>query len=127
MSLELMAAQINHGRAEPVLCLRKGDGGNAYAGLFGHGEPGLRYGQSRDILPAMAAGLDEVWVAGAHRELAAELLPQARVHDSGVDSPDVLTLHQMLTARGDDTRLVPAASAVNEGSQEFHGRTAVHT
>jgi tRNA threonylcarbamoyl adenosine modification protein YeaZ len=120
-SLELICRQAHSARRGPLLCLRKGEGGNAYAGLFASGgATQMRYGQRSVIVPAMAGDLDRVWVAGAYRDEVAGLLPGVTVADTGVENPDVATLYQAAAADADPGRLVPAASPVNEGSKIFH-------
>lgn len=121
-SLELMATEACQGWDGPVLCLRKGEGGNAYAGLFTGGEAAeLRYGPRSAIIPALAGGADRVRLAGAYADEAAGLLPGVTVERTGIESPGVGTLYRAaLAARGDPERLVAAASPVNEGSKIFH-------
>lgn len=124
-SLELLAIEARAACRGPLLCLRKGEGGNAYAALFGAaGDAGdggvtMRYGPRAQIVPAMVGDIDRLCVAGAYRDEAARLLPGVMVEDSGVESPSVDTLYQV-AAVGGPGRLVPAASPLNEASPAFH-------
>lgn len=121
-SLELMAMEAQKAHRGPLLCLRKGEGGNAYAGLFVNGElADARYGLRSSIVPAMVGDLNGVHVAGAYKDEVARLLPDLTVGDTGIESPDIITLYQAaLAGQEDPGRLVQAASPVNEGSKIFH-------
>jgi tRNA A37 threonylcarbamoyladenosine modification protein TsaB len=120
-SLELMAIAAKQGRG-PVLCLKRGQGGNTYAGLFAGGEPAdLRHGPLGAVVPALAGGLASVRVAGAAAGEVAGLLPDVTVTDSGIAEADVAVLYQAAReAMADPQRLVPAASPLNEASRIFH-------
>ncbi|HEV2373286.1 MAG TPA: hypothetical protein VGS19_14070 [Streptosporangiaceae bacterium] len=122
-SLELMAVGVWEAQTGPVLCLRKGEGGNAYAGLFvDHRTVGMCYGPLSVIVTELAGDLAEVSVAGAHRLETADLLPGVLVHDSGIEAPSVLTLYQAMLAPREGNHPVAFASPVNEASQVFHER-----
>jgi tRNA A37 threonylcarbamoyladenosine modification protein TsaB len=121
-SLELMAVEAREIQPSPALCLRKGEAGNVYAGIFteDHGAR-LRYGPLRATVTALAGEHAKIAVAGAHRQAAAGLLTGAHVCDTGIDQPGVATLYAMMRARrGEPGRLVPLASPLNEGSRVFH-------
>jgi tRNA threonylcarbamoyl adenosine modification protein YeaZ len=121
-SLELMAADSYEIEASPALCLTKAEGGNAYAGLFTDGQTvEIRYGLREVIVPEMAGNLGKLCVAGAYRELAADLLPNANVRDTGIEKPSVLALYRMSQLPNKDPRrVVPAASPLNEASNIFN-------
>ena len=127
-SLELMAVAALDGAGDgaagrgPVLCLKRGQGGNSYAGLFAVGEPpDLRHGPPGEVVPALAGDLASVLVAGLVAGDVAGLLPGVAVAGSGVAEADVAVLHRAAqAARTDPGRLVPAASPLNEASRIFH-------
>lgn len=119
-SLELMALAAT--RRGPLLCLKRGTGGNTYGALFVDGEvTEMRYGPAGSIVPDLAAGLADVYVAGASEDEVAGLLPGVTVRDTGIANADVTVLYQAARAAlADPDRLVPIATAVNEGSLMFH-------
>jgi tRNA threonylcarbamoyladenosine biosynthesis protein TsaB len=119
-SLELMAIAAPRVPESPLLALKRGTGGNTYAGLFSHGGP------ARSIVPELAAGLAAVRVAGVPADDVAGFLPGVTVTDTGIVDADVLVLYQAARAAMADepARLVPLASAINEGSLIFHQATA---
>lgn len=121
-SLELMALAALGARSGPLLCLKRGTGANTYGALFVNGEvTEMRYGPAGSIVPDLAAGLAEVHVAGASADEVAGLLPGTTVRDTGIANADVTVLYQAARAAlADPERLVPAATAVNEGSLMFH-------
>jgi tRNA threonylcarbamoyladenosine biosynthesis protein TsaB len=121
-SLELMAIAAGRGHQGPVLCLKRGQGGNTYAGLFADGEPAdLRHGPLGEVVAAMAGGLGCVRVAGAAAGDVAGLLPDVAVTGTGIAEADVAVLYRAArAAMADPERLVPAASPLNEASRIFH-------
>lgn len=120
-ALELMAVEAAESGAAHVLCLRNAGSGNVYAGLFrGHTTVGLRHGPFEPVVAAMVGELPEVSVAGAFRQEAARTLPWTVVADTGIEVPDVLTLHRLLAGpAGDRLRSGPAATPLNEMSTVF--------
>jgi tRNA threonylcarbamoyladenosine biosynthesis protein TsaB len=126
-SLELMAIAAPPVPGSPVLCLKRGVGGNTYAGLFVDGAVAeLRHGPASAIVPEIAAGRAEVRVAGVPAADVAGFLPGVTVTDTGIADADVIVLYQAARAALADEpeRLVPLAGAVNEGSLIFHQATA---
>jgi tRNA threonylcarbamoyl adenosine modification protein YeaZ len=121
-SLELMALAAVPARRGPLLCLKRGTGGNTYGALFVDGEvTEMRYGPAGSIVPDLAAGLAEVCVAGLPEDEVARLLPGVTIRDTGIANADVTVLYQTARAAlADPERLVTAATAVNEGSPMFH-------
>jgi tRNA threonylcarbamoyl adenosine modification protein YeaZ len=122
-SLELMASAAKQTHRGPLLCLKRGMGGNTYAGLFVNGEIAeMRLGPPRSIVPIIAAGLETICVAGTSTDDVTDLLPGVTVRDSGITNADVAVLYQAArtVVVADPKRLVPAASPVNEGSWIFH-------
>ena len=125
-SLELMAIAARRVHQGPLLGLKRGVGGNTYAGLFINGEVAeLRHGPAGAIVPEIAANLEGVGVAGVPADDVAGLLPGAAVTDTGIADADVVVLYQAARAAmaDDPARLVPLASAINEGSLIFHQAT----
>jgi tRNA threonylcarbamoyl adenosine modification protein YeaZ len=124
-ALELMAIEADETETETdtahVLCLRNAGSGNVYAGLFrGHTTVGLRHGPFEPVVAAMVKELREVSVAGAFRQEVARTLPRTVVKDTGIEAPDVLTLHRVLVgATSDRLRSGPAATPLNEMSTVF--------
>jgi len=126
-SLELMAIAARRIHEGPLLCLKRGVGGNTYAGLFINGAvAAMRHGPASAILPEIAAGLEEVRVAGVPGADVAGFLPGVTVTDTGIADADVIVLYQAARAAMADEpeRLVPLAGAINEGSLIFHQATA---
>jgi tRNA threonylcarbamoyladenosine biosynthesis protein TsaB len=122
-SLELMAIAARRVHQGPLLCLKRGVGGNTYAGLFVNGEIAeLRHGTASAIVPEIAARLETVGVAGVPADDVAGFLPGVTVTDTGIAEADVVVLYQAARAALADepARLVPLASAINEGSLIFH-------
>lgn len=121
-SLELMANEAQQNRDLPVLCMRKAQGENAYAGFFTrHGSPQLRYGRLRSLVAELVGDYREICVAGAHRAIVSDVLPEGQVHDTGIDTPSVLTLCRILTGSDKDLRLRSAmATPLTEAAMVFH-------
>ena len=128
-SLELMAIAAQQRHRGPFLCLKRGQGGNMYAGLFRDGEmTQMRHGAPASVLPALAGDLVEICVAGAARDEVAPFLPGVAVADAGIAEADVLVLYQAgLAAAAGSDRLVPAASPINEASRILHEGAASST
>jgi len=121
-SLELMAMAAQQAYRGPVLCLKRGLGGNTYAALFADGETvDMRYGPPGSAVPAVADGLARVCVAGTATDDVAGLLPGVVVEVSTIEDADVGVLYRAArAAAADPERVVPAASPLNEGSRIFH-------
>lgn len=121
-SLELMAAQVLANHDLPVICMRKSQGGNVYAGLFTKlGPPTLRYGQLSQTIAELAGDVRELCVAGAHSSAVSDVLPQARVHVTGIDVPSVLTLYRILTdPNRDHGQPTALATPLTEAATVFH-------
>src|SRR5215472_5605089 len=97
-SLELIATEVLVNNDLPVICMRKSQGGNVYAGLFTKlGPPTLRYGQFNQTIAELAGDAQELCVAGAYSSAVSDALPKSRVHVTGVDVPSALTLHRILS------------------------------
>ncbi|HEX8629714.1 MAG TPA: tRNA (adenosine(37)-N6)-threonylcarbamoyltransferase complex dimerization subunit type 1 TsaB [Catenuloplanes sp.] len=118
-SLEVLAVQAAAEAPHlPVLCVRRTQGGVVFAGLYpagftgpvaGDHPPVLRTGPLAETVSALVSGVTEFTVAGPCRGELKELLPDRRVHDSGVEFPSVLALHQLLAARGARAVFAPFA------------------
>jgi tRNA threonylcarbamoyladenosine biosynthesis protein TsaB len=121
-SLELMAIAAQQAHRGPILCLKRGLGGNTYAALFADGEiVDMRHGPPGSVVPAVTDGLATVCVAGAAKEDVAGLLAGVVVEHSGIEEADVAVLYRTArAAAADPERLVPAASPLNEASRIFH-------
>jgi tRNA threonylcarbamoyladenosine biosynthesis protein TsaB len=122
-SLELMAIAAQQAGDSPLLCLKRGAGGNIYAGLFVNGEAvEMRHGPPSSVIPEIAAGLETVLLTGMPIDEVAGLLPGVTVLDTGIAEADVTVLYQAARAAldGEPDRFVPVASAINEGSLIFH-------
>ncbi len=129
-SLELMAIAARQAYHGPFLCLKRGQGGNCYAGLFADdGTAELRHGLASEIVPPLAGDLETVRVAGMAVDEVAHLLPGVTVTDAGISEANVAVLYgsarAALSGSGQD-RLVPAATAINEASRIFHEPAASH-
>ena len=124
-SLELMAIAAAEQHDGPFLCLRRGTGGNTYAGLFGGQLAELRHGPHDSVVPSIAGGLDRVSLAGVPAADVAGLLPGVTITDTGIAEADVTVLYQTArAAMSDPERLVTIASPVNEASLIFHSQAA---
>lgn len=122
-SLELMAiAAGQQDHRDPLLCLKRGQGGTTYAALFTDGELAeMRHGPLGSIVPAMAGGLMRIRIAGAARDDVAGLLGGAVVEDTGIAEADVVCLYRAARAGAvEPERLFPSASPLNEASRIFH-------
>jgi tRNA threonylcarbamoyladenosine biosynthesis protein TsaB len=121
-SLELMATEVLANHDLPVICMRKSQGGNVYAGLFTKlGPPTLRYGQLSQTIAELAGDARELCVAGAYRCAVSEVLPQAQVHVTEIDVPSVLTLYRILTSPNRDLgQPVALATPLTEAATVFH-------
>ena len=121
-SLELTARELFATSDIPVLCTSQAEGDNAYAALFTcNGSPQLRYGPRGLVFAELAADYRELRVAGAYRTLATDMLPNRQIQDSGVDTPNVLTLYRLMTEPDRDiTLLTASASPLNESAAVFH-------
>jgi tRNA threonylcarbamoyl adenosine modification protein YeaZ len=126
-SLELMAIAAQPDHPGPFLCLKRGQGGTVYAGLYRGGElTEMRHGEPEGVLPGLAGGLSQVCVAGAAAADVAPLLPGVTVLDAGIAEADVLVLYQAgLAASPGSGRLVPVASPINEASKILHESAAI--
>jgi tRNA threonylcarbamoyladenosine biosynthesis protein TsaB len=132
-SLELMAIAAEGATgakataADPVLSLKRAQGGNVYAGLFADGEMTvMRHGQPGEILPELTGGLAAFRLAGLTAAdldgLAAPgLTGGAAVTETGIGEADVTVLYETAKAsvRAPD-RTAALATALNEGSPVFH-------
>jgi tRNA threonylcarbamoyl adenosine modification protein YeaZ len=121
-SLELMAIAAQQAHRGPILCLKRGQGGNTYAGLFADGEiADMRHGPPDSVVPAIAGGLARVCVAGAARDDVAGLLAGVVVEDSQIEEADVAVLYRTArAAAADPERLLPIVTPLNEASSIFH-------
>lgn len=121
-SLELMAIAAREKSGGPFLCLKRGTGGNTYAGLFADGGVAeLRHGPHDSVVPSIAAGLQRACLAGVPTDDVTGLLPGVTIADSGIREADVTVLYgAALAAVSDPGRLVQVASPVNEASLMFH-------
>jgi tRNA threonylcarbamoyladenosine biosynthesis protein TsaB len=125
-SLWLMALEAGRAHAGPFLCLRKGEGGNAYVGLFtGGAREEMRYGPRGEVVRALAGARERVCVAGAYTGELPGLLPGVTVDDSGITEPGVLTLYAA-ARRAAPALLVAAATPVTEASRALHAQHAQH-
>jgi tRNA threonylcarbamoyladenosine biosynthesis protein TsaB len=121
-SLELLALEVAHLTSDAVLCLRNAGGGNVYAGLFRDGSTlGLQHGPMEEVVTTLCRSHPEVSVAGAFRREMSGILTHACVKNTGVEAPNVRTLHKFL-ARNENwaADLVPMASPITESSEVFH-------
>lgn len=121
-SLELMAIAAREEHQGPQLVVKRGQGGNVYAGLFADGESArLRCGPASAVVPELADGLTAVHVSGGLFDDVASLLPGVTVVDTGITDASVVTLYQAARAAiATPELLAPVAVAINEASPEFH-------
>lgn len=128
-SLELMAiGAIATGAPPPILALQKGPAGHAYAALYADSENvSMRYGRLESIAAVMATEIGQLSVAGAFRDILANLLDDLALHDTKIEQPDVRTLYKAMRASSrDSASWAPIVSPLNEASKVFHERPAVH-
>ncbi len=121
-SLELLAREAMAICDLPVLCMRKAEGGNAYAGFFAKdGSSKLQYGPRVEVIAELASDVANLCVAGAYRSEACDVLPDVQVHDTGIEAPSVFTLYRMLAEPDrEPTRRMAMATPVNEAAIIFH-------
>lgn len=126
-SLELMAIAAQRAHRDPVLCLKRGQAGNVYAGLYVNGEnTELRYGPPASVVPAVVGSLDTICLAGALASAeVAELLPGVTIIDTGIVDANVTVLYEAARAAlANPERLVSTAVPLNEASRVFHNSAA---
>jgi tRNA threonylcarbamoyladenosine biosynthesis protein TsaB len=124
-SLELMAHQARFDQPElPILCLRKADGGNTYAGLFSPtSPPELQFGPLQSVVQDLVEDISELKLAGAYRSVVKTLAENVAFHDVDIDAPEVSALFNMLTDPARDTnRLTAMATPLNEAARVFNER-----
>jgi tRNA threonylcarbamoyl adenosine modification protein YeaZ len=85
-SFELMGSEVLKKFKLPVLCTAKASDKNAYIGLFDKGDVKImRFGSLNSMLEGIMRGIGEFVVTGPHRQEVVNLLPDIKVHDSGID------------------------------------------
>ncbi len=113
-SLDILAAGAMT-PAQPVLCLRRSYADTVHAALFRTGSaPVLRHGPMAAVVRELALGLDELTIAGAYRPAVQDVLTGVRIHDSGLETPDVLDLHRLLVRQAAEARLEPFATPITD-------------
>lgn len=109
-TLDLLA-RASLRRGDAVLCLRTAGGGAVYAGLFlPDGTVARRVGLLSDVVPALAAGLPHLVVAGVRQDETVAALPGVAVVASGVEVPAVGELVRAalaLDTAGDEDAVSP--------------------
>ncbi len=126
-SLELLAIAVRREHQDPILCLKPGQNGNVYAGLFINGEnTELRHGAPATVVPAIANGLDRLCLAGMEIDGIADLLPVVTVVNTGITEADVTFLYEAtrVALAANPERLVSTATPLNEASRAFHNSAA---
>jgi tRNA threonylcarbamoyl adenosine modification protein YeaZ len=127
-SLELLAMAARPKHQDPILCLKPGQNGNVYAGLFINGEnTELRHGPPATVVPAIVNGLDRLCLAGTDIDGIASLLPAVTVVSTGITEADVTILYKAtrVALAADPERLVSSATPLNESSRAFHNSAAL--
>lgn len=121
-SLELMAISASHGHREPVLSLKRAQGGNVYAALFAEGKnTDMRHGLPESVVPAIAGDLETLCVAGESGLDVAALLPGVTLVQTEISQADVTVLYQATKeAMAYPEKLVSVATPLNEASPVFH-------
>ena len=106
----------------PVLCTRRANEGLAYAGVFdGARVARMRFGKLEEIVPLVAGPGRRFSAAGSFRAETARLLAHAEVADSGVETPDAVTMLQVgVRGRTPCDPLLSPAGPLNERSAIFH-------
>jgi tRNA threonylcarbamoyl adenosine modification protein YeaZ len=115
---EIIAEQTRETTELPVICAVPASNDNAYVGLIRGGSVEImRFGRVHEALAKVSGGLSEVAVAGRIRERLAALLGEARVVDTGIESPDARVLLRM--AWKDGAKSARQVEALNDQSDVF--------
>ncbi len=118
-AFELMGFEAWKKNRLPVLCTARAAKGSAYLGLYDQGAvTAMKFGALEEITSELTAGLGEFTVAGAYRSSVQELLPDSKIHDSGIRVGQARTFMEMaypIAERG--KRFPHIAIPINEQSE----------
>jgi len=118
---EIIAAQARETTHLPVVCAVPASNDNAYVGLIrGDAVEIMRFGPVHTALANVSDGLGEVAVAGRIRHRLTALLADARVVDTGIETPDARVLLRIgHEASQDGSRSTTQVEALNDQSRLF--------
>jgi tRNA threonylcarbamoyladenosine biosynthesis protein TsaB len=115
---EIIAEQTRELTELPVVCAVPASNDNAYVGLIrGATVEIMRFGRVHEALEKVSGGLSEVAVAGRIRHRLVTLLGEARVVDTGIETPDARVLLRM--AGNDGAKSTTQVEALNDQSDVF--------
>jgi tRNA threonylcarbamoyladenosine biosynthesis protein TsaB len=83
-SVELIGLEAWEQYQLPVICTVKSIKEYAYVALYDGKLVTLKYGILADVVKEMTAEMEEFVIAGVHREQVIALLPDKKIHDSGL-------------------------------------------
>ena len=120
---EIVAAQTKDVTELPVIAAVPAANDNAYVGLIrGESVEIMRFGPLHEALAKVSGGVSEVAVVGRIRHKIAVLLGDARVVDTGIETPDARVLLRLAhnTSKSGD-RATVQVEALNDQSEVFYG------
>ncbi len=119
---EIVAEQTRAFTKLPVLCAVPAANDNAYVGLIrGSSVEIMRFGPLHETLAKVSAGVSEAAIAGRIRHKLAAFLGEARVVDTGIETPDARVLLKLgYQAWIDGDRSTVQVEALNDQSGVFY-------
>jgi tRNA threonylcarbamoyladenosine biosynthesis protein TsaB len=117
---EIIAAQTASDM--PVICAVPASNDNAYVGLIKDGRVEImRFGPLHEVFAKVNGDFPEVAVAGRIRHKLAALLRDAKVVDTGIETPDARVLLSLgYRALIDNERSTVQVEALNDQSEVFY-------
>ncbi len=119
---EIVAAQTGDTTKVPVIAVVPAANDNAYVGLIrGASVELMRFGPLPETLVKVAGGLTEAAVAGRIRHKLPALLGEAKLVDTGIETPDAQVLLRLgHRAWIDKDRSTAQVEALNDQSEVFY-------
>ena len=120
---QIMAQQTRHATQLPVLGVVPAANDNAYVGLIrGASVEMMRFGPLHKVVGEVAAGVEEVAVAGRIRNRVASLLQGVKIVDTGIENPDARVLLELgFDAHESGDHATTQVEALNDQSDIFYG------
>ena len=118
---EIIAAQTKQATELPVLCAVPAANDNAYVGLIRDASVEImRFGPLHKAIADVSEGIVEAAVAGRIRHRFAEFLPDVKVVDTGIETPDARVLLQLgFEAYSSGREATTQVEALNDQSRLF--------
>lgn len=121
-SFDLMGFEAWRQFQLPVLCTARATYGKAYVGLYDQGVlQAMQFGILEEITPKIIGALREFVVVGHVRSALQRLIPDSKIHDSGIQSARAEILLDRIpdTARWKNTK-TDGVLPIHEYSTVFH-------